>query len=104
MCNGLNLEGSASFVIPFITFNGNLYKQMDGCGMDNPLSPVLVNMSMCKLEFDVIAPTNPSFYHRYVDDCLSKRKTNSTDHLLLSLNSYHLYILFTVEENPITTL
>ena len=68
------------------TFNGNLYQQADGCGMGNPLSPVLANIFMCKLELDVIVRTNPPLYYRYVDDCLSKRKTDSTDHLLQSLN------------------
>ena len=34
------------------TFNGNLFKQVDGCGMGNPLSPVLANIFMCKLESD----------------------------------------------------
>ena len=41
------------------TFNGNLYKQADGCGMGNPLSPVLANIFMCELELDVIAPSHP---------------------------------------------
>ena len=68
--------------------------------MGNPLSPVLANIYMCKLEADVVKPANPPLYHRYVDDCLSKRKTDSPDHLLQSLNSYHTNIHFTVEENP----
>ena len=44
--------------------------------------------------------TNPPLYYRYVDDCLSKRKTDSIDHLQQSLNSYRPNIHFTVEENP----
>ena len=27
-----------------LTFNGQLYKQIDGCGMGNPLSPVIANI------------------------------------------------------------
>ena len=56
------------------SFNGHLYKQIDGCGMGNPLSPVLANIFMAKLESDVVRPSNPPFYDRYVDDCFSKRK------------------------------
>ena len=54
------------------SFNDKLYKQIDGCGMGNPLSPVLANIFMAKLEADVVRPFNPPFYDRYVDDCFSR--------------------------------
>ena len=76
------------------------YKQIDGCGMGNPLSPVLANIFMAKLESDVVRPYNPLFYERYVDDCFSKRKKGKPDDLLDHLNSYHPNIVFTVKENP----
>lgn len=82
------------------SFNGKLYKQVDGCSMGNPLSPTLANIFMCKLEEDVVTPHNLPFYDRYVDDCFTKRKTNAPDNLLEKLNSYHPNIKFTVEENP----
>ena len=82
------------------SFNNKLYKQTDGCGMGNPLSPVLANIFMCKLEEHIIPRHSPAFYHRYVDDCLSKRKKDSPDHLLQSFKAYHPNITFTVEENP----
>ena len=47
---------------------GNLYKQIDGCGMGNPLSPVIANIFMSKLENDVVTPQAPPFYDQYVDD------------------------------------
>jgi len=56
----------------FFSFNDKLYKQIDGCGMGNPPSPVLSNIFMAKLEADVVQPFNPPFYDRYVDDCFSK--------------------------------
>ena len=56
------------------SFNGKLYRQTDGCGMGNPLSPVLANIFMSKLEADVVRPFNPTFYDRYVDDCFSKKR------------------------------
>ncbi|XP_068697638.1 uncharacterized protein [Montipora foliosa] len=82
------------------SFNGKLYKQIDGCGMGNPLSPVLANIFMAKLEADVIRPLDPPFYDRYVDDCFSKKKKNEPDALFERLNRYHPNIVFTVEENP----
>ena len=42
------------------SFNGNLYKRIDGCDMGNPLSPVLANINMCKLEFDINTPNKLS--------------------------------------------
>ena len=82
------------------SFNGKLYRQTDGCGMGNPLSPVLVNIFMSKLEADVVRPFNPTFYDRYVDDCFSKKRKDEPDQLLDRLNNYHPNIKFTVEENP----
>ena len=83
-----------------LSFNGHLHKQIDGCGMANPLSPVLANIFNAKLESDVVQPYNPPFYDWYVDDCFSKRKKGKPDDLLERLNSYHPNIVFTVEENP----
>ena len=56
------------------SFNGSLYRQVDGCGMGNPLSPVLANIFMCKLENDVLPHHTLAFYDRYVDDCFAKRR------------------------------
>ena len=82
------------------SFNGKLYRQTDGCGMGNPLSPVLANIFMSKLEADVVRPFNPTFYDRYMDDCFSKKRKDEPDQLLDRLNNYHPNIKFTVEENP----
>ena len=68
--------------------------------MGNPLSPTLANIFMCKLEEDVVTPHDLPFYDWYVDDCFTKRKTNTRDNLLENLNSYHPNIKFTMEENP----
>ena len=82
------------------SFNGRLYKQTDGCGMGNPLSPVIANIFMARMEADVVTPLKPEFYDRYVDDCFSKKKKDQADTVLEKLNSYHPNIAFTVEENP----
>ena len=82
------------------SFNDRLYKQTAGCGIGNPLSPVIANIFMSKLEADVVRPSNPPFYDRYVDDIFSNRKQDEPDHLLDQLNNYHPNVQFTVEENP----
>ena len=68
--------------------------------MGNPLSPVLANIFMSKLEDDIVTPNAPALYHRYIDDCIAKRKKGQPDELLEELNSYHPNIKFTVEDNP----
>ena len=68
--------------------------------MGNPLSPVLANIFMAKLEADVVRPFNPPFYDWYVDVCFSKKKKDEPDALFEQLNRYHPNIVFTVEENP----
>ena len=50
----------------------NLFSLMDAAWQ--PLSPVLANIFMAKLEADVVRPFNPPFYDRYVGDCFSKKK------------------------------
>ena len=82
------------------SFNNRLYKQVDGCGMGNPLSPVRANIFMSKIEDDIVTPNAPALYHGYVDDCIAKRKKGQPDELLEELNSYHPNIKFTVEDNP----
>ena len=48
----------------------------------------------------MVIPSKPTFYKRYVDDVISKRKRNTQDLLLQKMSSYHPKINFTVEKNP----
>ena len=82
-----------------VTFNGMLIKQIDGSAMGNPLSVVLANIFMNKLERDVVKPERPILYRRYVDDVFTRKKKNQEDTLILKLNSYHPKIRFTVEKD-----
>ena len=45
-----------------------LLSQVDICPMDGPISVVLADVFICKIELDVIVPAIPIFYKRYVDD------------------------------------
>ena len=81
-------------------FNNNFYKQIDGCSMGGPISVTLSDIFMIKMENDVVIPTKPIFYFRYVDDIINKRSKNKCDDLFIKLNSYHSKIKLTIEENP----
>ena len=65
---------------------------------------ISVNMSgihMKRMEKDCVAPLNPKFYKRYVDDTITKRRKNTTnDELFANMNSHHKNIKLTVETNP----
>ena len=55
--------------------------------MGNPLSPVIANIFMSKLEHDVVTPRASPFYNRYVDDIFTKKSKNEPDELLEAMNS-----------------
>ena len=58
--------------------------------MGGPISVVLLDIYVCKMEEDIVAPSKPLFYKRYVDDTYVRRKKNETDELYNALNSYSL--------------
>ena len=76
---------------------------MDGCTMGGPLSVTFSDIYMVKMENDVVIPSKPIFYHRFVDDIYSRQKLG--DNVLFEqLNSYHQNIKLTIEVNPSTFL
>ena len=54
---------------------------------------------MTKTE-EVVKPTNPSFYKRFVDDIISKKKKDQPDLLFENLNNHHPNIKYTIETMP----
>ena len=96
----LKLTTESTFI-----FNGNYYKQTDGCTMGGPLSVVFADIFMTKLELDALQPPRiPVFYKRYVDDIITRRLKNAPDQLFNYLNNYHPRIKLTVEINPVKFL
>ena len=57
-------------------FQGQFYKQFDGCTMGGPLSVIISDIFMTKLEEDIVIPSQPTFYKRFVDDSFNRRKKN----------------------------
>jgi len=60
---------------------------------------ILAGIFMSKLEKEVVYPTNPILFKRYVDDIFNRKKKTVADTLLPKLNAYHKNIKFTVERN-----
>ena len=52
------------------------------------------------MESEIVIPQKPIFYHRYVDDIYSRRKTFKHDELFETLNNYYPKIKLTIEVCP----
>ena len=81
-------------------FNVKFYKQVDGCTMGGLLSVTFSDIYMTKMENDIVTPTKPIFYRKFVDDIYNRRKKGENDMLFDRLNSYHPKIKLTLELNP----
>ena len=67
--------------------------------MGGQISVVLSDIYVSQMEEDIVAPSKPLFYKRYVDDTYVRRKKNETDELYNALNSYHQIIKLTLEQD-----
>ena len=54
-------------------FNSIFLKQVDGSTMGGPLSVTFSDIYMVKMENDVVIPSKPIFYRRFVDEIYSRR-------------------------------
>ena len=54
-------------------FNNRFLKQVDGCTMGGPLPVTFGDTYMAKME-NVVIPSKPIFYHRFVDDIYRRQK------------------------------
>ena len=68
--------------------------------MSGPVSVVLSDIYMFKMEEDVVVLAKPIIYKRYLDDAYIRRIKNVNDELFQNLNSYNKNIKLTFEENP----
>ena len=85
------------------SFNGKIYKQIDGVVMGNPLGPVLANIFMVELETKEVPKMSNILlnWYRYVDDTIVFVKEGKIKKVIDELNKFHKDIKFTyeVEEN-----
>ena len=74
-----------------LSVSNTLVKQVEGCLMGGAISVIMSGIHM-------VAPLNPKFYRRYVDDTITKRKKNGTnDELFANMNSHYKNIKLTVQ-------
>ena len=77
---------------------GNLFLT-DGSTMGGPLSVIFSDIYMTKTELEVVNPSKPKFYKRFVD-IINRRNKNQPDDLFQKLNSNHPNVKYTVEVKP----
>lgn len=82
----------------FFQFRDCYYKQTHGTSMGNPLSPLIAELFMSKLEINLSSNNMlPSFWKRYVDDVLVIINKNEEEKTLQILNNQNPAIKFTLE-------
>ena len=82
------------------SFNGTMFKQVDGVAMGSPLGPVLANIFVGFYEQQLPIDKDKSSlaYRRYVDDTFSLNiNREAADDLLGKLNNLHPALQFTCE-------
>ena len=67
--------------------------------MGGPLSVIFSDIYMTKTELEVVNPSKPKFYKRFVD-IINRRNKNQPDDLFQKLNSNHPNVKYTVEVKP----
>ena len=84
----------------YFKYDGQFYKQIHGAAMGSPLSPIICNLYMEKLEQDALSTieVKPKFYKRYVDDIFQIVKKSMVDITLKHFDDQDDYINFTVEK------
>ena len=78
-------------------FNGVYYKQVFGTAMGSPISPVIANIVMERLETISLSkvPFELIFYKRYVDDIITCLRLENLQTLLDIFNGFHARLQFT---------
>ncbi|XP_058819272.1 uncharacterized protein LOC131682082 [Topomyia yanbarensis] len=87
----------------FFVHRGTVYAQTFGVPMGSPLSPVMANLVMERLEQQCLASLEESqiqlkVYRRYVDDCFCVARKEHIQEILASFNSFHSKLQFAIEE------
>ncbi|XP_036317568.1 uncharacterized protein LOC118732541, partial [Rhagoletis pomonella] len=85
----------------YFRFNNKIYKQINGLGMGNPTSAILMEVFMQTLEEKYMKNLSTNlgvkFYARYVDDVICLIEGNKEKQILDYLNKQHQNIKFTME-------
>ena len=81
-------------------WNNKIYQQCHGTPMGSPISVALAELTMQSIEQEALttSPDQIVLWRRYLDDIIAIIPENSTNRLLIHLNSINPHIKFTVEE------
>jgi len=96
---------SIEFVLQstYFHFNNIVYRQTFGTPMGSPLSPVIADLILQRLELSILTNLSfkPTFFYRYVDDIILAVPLCHLNDLFDKFNSFHQRLKFTmeVEEN-----
>ena len=87
----------------FFVYRGNFYQQTFGVPMGSPLSPVIANVVMERLEQECMGRLEMNeipvqYYRRYVDDCVFVAEREHVQRILDTFNSFHSRLKFTIEK------
>lgn len=84
-----------------ITYQKRIYKQIFGCPMGNPLSPIIADLALMFVEEKIFCNLNIDLplYVRYVDDTLILAPSSVTDIIFTEFNNFHDRLKFTIEKS-----
>ncbi|XP_053686394.1 uncharacterized protein LOC128735938 [Sabethes cyaneus] len=86
----------------YFVYDGHYHQQHYGVPMGSPLSPVIANVVMERLEQESTHSLQGKqvpllYYRRYVDDCLCVAKEEHIQAILDTFNAFHERLEFTIE-------
>ncbi|BHF82693.1 hypothetical protein SprV_0802583200 [Sparganum proliferum] len=81
----------------YFTFGGQMYEQIKGTPMDSPISGLITEVVLQRVEHLVFTKYQRKFWARYVDDTFAVVKTTDIEHLKELLTSVNPDIQFTME-------
>ncbi|BHF67385.1 hypothetical protein SprV_0301041100 [Sparganum proliferum] len=81
----------------YFTFGGQMYEQIKGTPMGSPISGLIAEVVLQRIEHLVFTKYQPKFWARYVDDTFAIVKSSDVEHLKELLNSVDPNIQFTME-------
>ena len=87
----------------YFVYKDKIYKQIHGCAMGSPVSPVVANLCVEEIEDSTInsTPIPPRYWKRYVDDSFCIIKKNAVSSFHDTLSSIDPHISFTIEQETI---